>query len=130
MENNYYTPSIEEFHVGFEFEVNCDNDWIKESLYSNEQVNVLPFMNTNNIRVKYLDKEDIENLGFTCEQKPLGSWDKGEFWVKNKEGVVLMDFDILDKINPEIGFPGISFVIKNKSELKRLLKQLGINGQD
>jgi hypothetical protein len=130
MENNYYTPSIEEFHVGFEFEVNCDNDWIKESLYSNEQVNVLPFMNTNNIRVKYLDKEDIESLGWTDgETHGLSGYvlnyatdDSYQmYYDKDNQFTQIYNWD------SKIIFEGI---IKNKSELKRLLKQLEINGQD
>ena len=65
MKDKYYTPEIEEFHVGFEYEVNYGKDrWVKEGLHYAPQVVTLPYKNLENIRVKHLDREDIESLGF------------------------------------------------------------------
>ncbi len=134
--NKYYTPSIEEFHIGFEFEVNYgENDWVKESLYAKPQVVTLPYMKLENIRVKYLDSEDIESFGFKYTGKSIDIWFKkeGNFnigsWTSyeiklhyglhdNRLYIIAMDCGDEYKL-----FEG---KIKNKSELKVLLKQLGI----
>lgn len=84
-QDKYYTPTIEEFHVGFEYEIidlssnnyqedesKCkwDKKIIEESnFYSSYKENslfesVLSYLDKNRIRVKYLDKQDIESLGF------------------------------------------------------------------
>lgn len=44
MEENklYYTPCIEEFHVGFNYEVNYGNNkWVKECLYAKPYQDIL-----------------------------------------------------------------------------------------
>ena len=59
----YYTPSIEEFFVGFQYEVDYgNNNWVKESIDFAPQVVTLPYMRLDNIRVKYLDSSDIEEF--------------------------------------------------------------------
>ena len=67
MENKYYIPSIDEFHVGFEYEWKCDGtktDWNK-SICDNVMIPLdVDCQRVNDYRVKYLDKEDIESLGF------------------------------------------------------------------
>ena len=80
------------------------------------------------IRVKYLDKEDIESLGFKLK-------------VENKYGITFtnrlysivcskMKSDHLEILlaQPYVNeYDGLKFsgVIKNKSELKRILKMIG-----
>ena len=137
MENKYYTPTIDEFHVGFEYEYLTIKDiWINDIFGSvkpddTEQmdfeiVRKICKDEPNQIRVKYLDKEDIENLGFNSICKDnlfitfiltdnlkrnwtlmLCLYDKGRIILKND--CYFMDINI-----------------KNKSELKVLLKQLNI----
>lgn len=138
MENNkYYTPLIEEFHIGFEFEVNNSN-WKRIKLDVLMCGWDLPHLNTyikeNRIRVKYLDKEDIESLGWTYmelyhrEAIQIGcqkSDDIKTFELENFNIVVINNnYNSLRirRNNPTI-FEG---VIKNKSELKKLMKQLDI----
>lgn len=67
----YYTPNISEFHIGFEYEEfikSPDNnrEWLKKQCTSLVMlVEELDYkIDTNLIRVKYLDKQDIENKGF------------------------------------------------------------------
>ena len=79
MDNKYYIPNEEEFHLGFECEYyNSYSDrWISIILdSSNFTLNDLDgsfdedyvlseeYTKSNKFRVKYLDKEDIESLGF------------------------------------------------------------------
>ena len=73
-EAKYYTPEIEEFHVGFEFEM--DDTWggWKKLVLTDEMLkgNVMIGLGSGNervpyyhkTRVKYLDREDIESLEF------------------------------------------------------------------
>jgi len=72
MENKYYTPTIEEFHVGFEFEFRHsdykEDGWKKFTTpVFNMEREDCPFacQTLEEYRVKYLDREDIESLGFT-----------------------------------------------------------------
>ena len=147
MESKYYTPSLEEFHVGFEYEI--DNTWgeYKKVVFEdfrgisvgsgNDRV---PF--DHKARVKYLDKEDIESLGFEFNNEASREWVGNEgsgkecFWYFSKNGVgrswtIKWDknrntliFDMIHHMrSPKRIFEGR---IKNKSELKRVLKQVGI----
>lgn len=133
-DKKYYTPSVEEFYIGFEYEYKTttnitpkhsynwrkvieDHDKIEERYWS-ELV----------CRVKYLDKEDIESLGFKL------SWnDYQHLYYTNRENTLIL-FTInnnkLEIFNSNIKekFKSVLFRgnIKNKSELKILLKQLNI----
>lgn len=148
MESKYYTPTIEEFHVGFEYEYyeQCLFDlpdkktpiWINK-VFGNEyeELDSVAYDITqtpSTIRIKYLDKEDIESLGWEYVEdrgmsenygytfnKPIqylsggDAWYKLRYWFTNHRV----------RIEP-LGGPIFDGTIKNKSELKILLKQLGI----
>lgn len=139
----YYTPSIAEFHIGFEFEY-CPlfkDEWIKKVLEPTKRglsklVETYEDYPDDSLademyRVKYLDKTDIEELGFEESFDEPGEW----FWKYKDNMDIQLYFD--DKhgnkdqgigvtiYNDTIVFSGY---IKNKSELKVLLKQLEING--
>ena len=97
MESKYYTPSIEEFYVGFEYEVNYgENDWQKECLWAKPEVVTLPYMNLENIRVKYLDKEDIESLGF--EQESIYSFKHKDWYIEVSCNELHNQKDTLDEM--------------------------------
>lgn len=149
MENKYYTPSIEEFYTGFEYERTVrvpyeDSDEIKLSpqgswskcsfpdFLNNHKYNLQSIINAlqlDCIRVKYLDREDIESLGFKYEGVfrdggTLGFVDRIyrlHFYRENR--LITRPYTISIKDNNSQLFFGD---IKNKSELKILLKQLGI----
>jgi len=157
--NKYYTPSDDEFHIGFEYEalederLPDDNDsWSKCDIRDNyelERVGRNLWKNYSDLRVKYLDREDIESLGFEYDNnaEPIPSrqdWEMPK--LENFELPLAFDMDtqlengkcyilylykddtvwieyIKDCCGMGCLFKGI---IKNISELKRLLKQLGI----
>lgn len=148
MENKYYTPKIEEFHVGFEYEKlyrNIKEQWWVDSIWKpNDSVH--NFFNLQvpraykipeSIRVKYLDKEDIESLGWVYDKTSTNGelkFVKDNIMLyyrpKTKElGTFTLDpskSDFFSKYsvdNKQVKF----LIIKNKSELKVLLKQLNIN---
>jgi hypothetical protein len=132
MSKEYYTPTIEEFYTGFEFVLWLNNSyWSKPRVWDYKTTASLKIIeqdiNNQQVKVKYLDREDIESLGFNtedngeCYNKTNAfdiyglypwEWNKG---IQNQYKVIL---------NGDTLFLGI---IKNKSELKVLLKQLNIH---
>lgn len=158
MENKYYTPSIEEFHVGFEYYMPLLKEDEDGNLYQDDYVkhiwhesdNMWEYFNAsfdgnnkktitvpNVLKVKYLDREDIESLGFEYEG---GQMMKGGREDYVRKGLILIYWPLIHKV--ELKYKNtirdgsgdwdgyIMFFrkgeVKNKSELKRLLKQLGI----
>ncbi|MHA1305570.1 MAG: hypothetical protein ACTSPI_17860 [Candidatus Heimdallarchaeaceae archaeon] len=150
MEKKYYTPEIEEFHVGFEFEVFIDkiDAWIGftysqytffneviEGGWSGKGFTIAEKLPLKKVRVKYLDREDIESLGW--EYIPHNNANTDRWHDVHKKGEYEIISGAPDKsiaIRKVEGYTlGIKQVtgmfigtIKNKSELKKLLKQLGI----
>ncbi len=172
MENTkYYTPNISEFHVGFEYEytntshqvamIDFEKDtvervgeptkvWDKNTYQGYGFNDVRKLIDREALRVKYLDKEDIESLGWEYDNnaEPIPSRDdwnvpkttdyelplafiytktqlmdgRGYYLYLYKDNTVWIDY-IKDCCGMGYIFKG---KIKNKSELKVLLKQLGI----
>jgi hypothetical protein len=138
----YYTPSLEEFHVGFEFEYfskahkgmdgnevdsqwNKCSDWIKEWDWFNNCANgkLVALLNRNEIRVKYLDQDDIIELG----------WEQNESHVDEvcfTFGYFLLTYFTVDgevMIQDNDGYTRFCAIIKNKSELRKVMQMVGIN---
>lgn len=128
MDNKYYTPEIEEFHIGFEYEYFYKNSsWVKHTLKTKADLTLcIEETEEDLIRVKYLDKEDIESLGFKEYVHSYGTDFRNQThkiaWWWNNKGI---EIRIITEsgIGEKCVFSG---VVKNKSELKRLLKQLNI----
>lgn len=132
----YYTPSIEEFHVGFEFQGFADNGWEDESIRNwRELCTVIDrYSHTAGFRVKHLDREDIESEGLEYDNnaEPIPERDYNQMLIPkafSKGAWMLYHYEIDNVVWIE-NYDTDSFyfkgVIKNKSELKKLLKQLGI----
>lgn len=162
MSDKYYTPDISEFYVGFEYEnkegfldgtvklqEQFDNSkWI----YNCVEIGDLPYIhralygiNSTNelcgVRVKYLDKEDIESLGWKITGGKLIKNVRDEFELpfndpRESHDKVRLIFNYSSKWclitsgNYDILYGDWSTrfcgYIKNKSELCKLMKQLGI----
>lgn len=78
MEVQYYTPKLEEFHVGFDYEAYIPEKevWSKETFYMNQShINLVQYVDMQNentlkrVRVKHLDEEDIQSLGWKLQKK-------------------------------------------------------------
>ena len=154
--NKYYTPIIEEFHVGFEYEYNSNT--FEEPIWKLSTYDTLDFVSHSYddcefdssellfTRVKYLDKEDIESLGFEFKKStnsPSEPTHKHFFDVYMLgNGIKLSHYNwftgAADTATVERRGVRIEYItdptdrimfrgtIKNRSELKTLLKQLGI----
>jgi hypothetical protein len=146
-QNKYYTPSIEEFHVGFEYEeveIGTKDKFNKTILdswnglvgYYDGSTDLYEIARGRKVvRVKYLDQEDIESLGFKLN--PYGcQGDNLFFELKNKDfpekggyefiELILKSNNLLMIIDSTGAVRCLDIVIKNKSELKKLMEQLNI----
>ena len=70
-ENNYYTPDIEDLFVGYECQKeSVDKDgndiWVDYKISFEYGWLEIPKDYNQQLRTKYLDKEDIESLGWKC----------------------------------------------------------------
>jgi hypothetical protein len=128
--SKYYTPTIEEFHVGFEFECmpNTISKWKEYIFKPHDEPNY--YIERGQVRVKYLDREDIEgyfDVKVFNEASIYGTRNGGE--IKYEIESFGLPKHHMYKIWWQADLGDITFFtgeIKNKSELKRLLKQLKI----
>lgn len=116
MTKEYYAPKIEEFHVGFEYEVKDPilKEWVEFIVESNFKTNPFWFPSVNAIRVKRLDREDIDSLNipdWASIEKLASPYKYRIEAIENNTG------------KNEIVYQGI---IKNKSELRKILIQTEI----
>lgn len=139
--SKYYTPEIEEFHHGFIYEV-YDLHYHSDKMTWEKEVYGVTSEITEGCRVKYLDREDIESLGWKFERK-LGdayefsilldpfrhrrrttirmAYNSVHHWI----AIVMID-EKFNEINEQYENPLFSGKIKNKSELGRVLKMVGV----
>ncbi len=155
MENKYYTPEISELYIGFECEITWDkfntevkavyNDWVDDtptdaiewSVQKIELLHIEQFQNRESeynsfdIRVKCLDKFDIEELGFKSvfENEDCVDFyfqkDNVELFIKSDNNSILKQIRIIISENTYTT-DDFRIYIKNKSELKRILKMLNL----
>lgn len=153
METSYYTPDISEFYVGFEFESSSlDNHWNKlpftaQKVLGNEKdyfglytlswvekvFNTPDFPAHLYVRVKHLDRSDIESLGWelSWNEKEELSFDKDRFiltFTKGDTRVIITDKN--KNQQNKCGYfhwPVFDGAIRNKSELKKIMQMTGIS---
>jgi hypothetical protein len=135
--NKYYQPTIEEFHVGFECEAKVlieENkcEWrpfiIKQPNYEWMNVHTDGEYKTYTVpecvRVKYLDREDIESCGWKYSDEVTYYYTTDISCIRlSLEGKNNYSIYYLDNTNTNCIFQG---TIKNKSQLKKLMQQLNI----
>lgn len=120
---SYYTPDIEEFHVGFEYEedfMSGEGDWRKVTfeVKDDDLWHIPGKLEEGWIRVRHLCYEDIVGLGFKAQIK-TGETGYGYNLIE-KDGKSILT--ITDK-EYSVLFKG---TIRNRSELKRIMKMVGI----
>ena len=123
-EKKYYTPSIEEFHVGFEYEISYDGETYQSKVVddSDELHRIKTAIESLWVRVKHLDREDIKSLGWkyvpatkTFELIDLAGYEWELIFIPQTLSV---DIDLY-KGNP---FSGTI----RKSELATIMRMIGI----
>lgn len=130
--SDYYIPEIEEFCIGFEYErAIIDNYWNlngfeKETVDQKFDFNLL-IEYPKLYKVKYLDKEDVLDLGFKLINEKDGY---RSFEYSGDDILYLQYFGdgkgwylSYSENESQFGFAGW---IKNKFELKKLMKQMNL----
>jgi hypothetical protein len=125
--SKYYTPNIDEFCSGFEYEI-FNEKWIPAEVsyqYSFEE-------SDNKVRVKYLDVDDLVHLGFQL----YGENNNVKVFRKMIENIKISSFiEIHYSLVGSEPFVSIfeneivrldSCFVKNKHELKFLLNRLNL----
>ena len=142
MKDKYYTPTKEEFYIGFECDIYDEDDRTWDTVYIDTQPSLCNITGLSlDIRVKYLDKDDIEDLGFSDYKRSVCNWYKLEgrfedsfasygYWSKIRL-IHCSDNNVIKILAYEYSWDEEENVLyagkcKNKSELKVLLKQLNI----
>lgn len=154
MDSKYYEPILEEFYVGFECEFKSyDNDgkgnfierWDKRviGLHTFQESYYEQITYNSNWRVKYLDEQDILDLGFEKHSSKDNKYLKSscEVYSNDKLNITLAHYPEINKISiitrdlskSELALlsnwddKSVNLItIKNKSELVKLFKQLEI----
>ena len=138
-DKKYYTPSIDEFYIGFGYEriheLKHYNDTWKSVEVTHKDNTFMRFVDDlqdNRLRIKYLDKEDIESLGWDSSPDEPDEW----YWSLRGNMDIQLYYDDKTRIATYDGIGVTIYMdtsilfngyIKNKSELKKLMKQLGID---
>jgi hypothetical protein len=128
-ENKYYTPDLHEFCLDFEYlfriSLGLPYESYKLTEYASlEKINEA--LQSDLVKVKYLDKEDIEAEGF----KFINEDERRLIFRKDSDSHRFKTIELL--FNPVnnwvLIYKGGNFAgtIKNKSELKRILKMIGV----
>lgn len=147
--SKYYTPDLEEFHVGFRFEHEAggvpntpwdnekdDGSWIKSTIkrvgsrdeglhtsYPKDSLAEIEGLDDvyvrNTFRVKSLDREDIEELGWKYQSDVEYRYSDEWQLIRNREG----DRLLIQWKSGDCSFRG---GVKNYNELSRIMAQLGI----
>ena len=135
MESKYYAPSDDEFRIGFEFysveeiDGSINGPCTIKDCYDLEVQARNCWKNYSDILIKYLDKEDIESFGFRFWKIHPGTTTH-EFETNDGRYNITFDPNWSDgwncTIQDEVDFTFFHGFIKNKSELKVILKQVGI----
>jgi hypothetical protein len=103
------------------------------AMFGGELANIESAIKDKKCRVKYLDQKDIESFGFECTEEVVkDKFYKSHFCkFKKQQTEITIQFENVNNKYPNpCNFKGTNFhfsiIIKNKAELKKLLKQLGI----
>jgi hypothetical protein len=148
MTDKYYTPDITEFKVGFKYErlvsKKCGTKvpieehheiWEKQIATKDNLITDYSYWPSPIIRVKYLDKDDIEELGWeliTKQIKDYSHWcffkfNQVELHVQLNNKYFPRKLNINDK-HHQIG--NLHIDCKNYNELQTIMKQLNIQKND
>lgn len=129
---NHYIPSIDELYIGFECKIKHGNEYIPYTINNHNDFNV----HFSEFRVKWLDKQDIIDLGFTLK-KDFEGYSKFYINVPNAEPLYYTlecentgpntYVSIIDNYGNRLVD---RLWLRNKNELKWVLNRYGILTKD
>lgn len=131
MKNKYYTPQIEEFSIGVECQVYHSKEKVWKDIgirHGEDLTKIVSTFTTDNtsVRFKYLDEDDLFKTGFQFLDSREG---KLRFINERDEKIYFGDFYkelryiVIENNCGQFYFMGW---LKNKNELQKVLKQVGI----
>lgn len=131
MNNKYYTPDISEFCVGFEYQTSYDKgeSWRKLSIKElSDYDDLTDDLRYNEIRVKSLNNQDVEELDFIPLDKDAllqqHGWTHASSSLKYLLSLRELDGSV-NIMNHKRGMLIFVGWLKNKFELKKVLQQVG-----
>lgn len=136
----YYTLEFDDLIYGLECEIKTKGEWKKWTFNSESKllnlINILLLAKNikyGEVRCKYLDKDDIESLGFKCKNPRLYKLNEEyELFPLGDNKILIREILTESNFNKRLDnkqavycqlFNGI---IKNKAELKRIMKMIEI----
>lgn len=131
MENRYYTPDLEDLFIGYECEMrNFMQDSYSKfdiSCWEDMEYNAYPYV--DKLRTKYLDKEDIEKCGWTCQEYISNGYNQS--YTRNEDSESGYDLIYCEawggKWQIDHCGGGIYWgEIKSINELRKIMKMIGI----
>ena len=136
--SKYYTPEIEEFHIGFEFDLkrNEEQNWGLRHKYgytSPRLEKILGYIHEGGVRVKHLDQEDIESFGIGDWTDSRGYWrgfktkNDNQYYVFHHNVDRIQSWCVVEIVDVDTEKRRVLFTgtIKNKSEMKKILDMIG-----
>ena len=135
----YYTVTYEDLAHGLECEVKKDGKWTKWSFNLDSPfltfvnlVLIAKYIKYGEVRCKYLDRGDIEECGWVLKEEM--KYDRLYFWDKQtkKHSIIYnlrnkwMLITVRNDARSE-DYTAFAGYVNNKSELKRIMKQVGIS---
>lgn len=131
MRTKYYTPNIDEFNADFEFQMNNDDTWVDCKM---KPEIIKDIVQSDRTRVKYLDADDIINLGFKLVSENNSTNEKIATFVRANntvKGTHFLEVNLhysADEPLVNINYRDTLLIdrlnIKNVSELKFILNRL------
>ncbi len=140
----FYTPEIDHFHIGFEYQwKNTDNfpnsDWVQGVIKDGKQIDDI-FNSIYDIRVKRLDRSDIEAEGFVYSHTLINENNKEQYTMCYVMEFNLGRFQLEHTFENTLNISGLFSdnpqkqsqrnifhgTIRNISEFRKLIKQLNI----
>ena len=137
MHPQFYTPSLSEFRIGFEFEMLCSGgklisggDWVEWNAYTFDTdwslEKISDELEEGNIRVKRLDADDIVECGWVYSE----SFKSSQLFVMDGKPVKLLYCPDISLITIMIFYQtAFTGVIRNKSELLDQMQRCGIEAK-
>ena len=140
----YYSPEVNEFRIGFKYErflvkeltlpikKEYEDTWAPMRWTGGypDRNSLAALIRHGHIRVKHLDREDIESFGFVWNENWISFYRNPDFelQLESKDGINYVSiatgfWDECDVFCCDVVFRG---TIKNKSELEVILKQIGV----
>lgn len=116
-DNKYYTPKKWEFYVDLEYEFRCAGEGEYRLAVIKDELQIDDIHNpVYDLRVKFLDKEDIESLGWTYDDR-CSRFKKGEARLCFNDNKAWKSI-IIQKNKTS---PAFSDIAKNKNDLKKIM---------